>query len=182
VLAETPDAAGAALDAAAPPAHGIAERALRLMQRVLALLFIAAVVLNFANVVGRYVFGSTIPGADELQLDVLIGMCFLGTVLVSARRAHLRMDLLAQRLPAAGQFILRMLDGLLVCGLCGFAAWQSTRYAAQLYDLGARSDDLQLLTWPVHALLALGLWLMALIALLGLFGRHAAPLPEPNND
>ena len=48
----------------------------------LGLLVIAAVCLNFANVVGRYVFGQAIFGADEIQTYLMVWMAFLGAVVV----------------------------------------------------------------------------------------------------
>lgn len=65
----------------------------------LGLLVVAAVCLNFANVVGRYVFGQALFGADEIQTYMMVWMAFLGAVIVGWRNAHLRMDVLVRGLP-----------------------------------------------------------------------------------
>ena len=78
------------------------------VERILALAFIFAVCLNFANVVGRYVFGYSISGADEIQIYIMVWMAFLGAAVVAWRREHLRMDVLVKMLPSKGQRILEM--------------------------------------------------------------------------
>ena len=41
------------------------------IERILAIAFAAAVILSFVNVIGRYVFGSTIIWADEIQIYII---------------------------------------------------------------------------------------------------------------
>ena len=67
---------------------------------MLALLFIVAVLLNFTNVVGRYLFGISLLGSDEVQVFIMVGMTFLGAVVVTRRNQHLRMDVLVGFMPA----------------------------------------------------------------------------------
>ena len=49
--------------------------------------------------VGRYLFGLSFLGSDEVQIFIMIGMTFLGAVVVSRRNMHLRMDVLVRYLP-----------------------------------------------------------------------------------
>ena len=83
-------------------------RLMKGIERVLALAFIAAVCLNFANVVGRYGFGRSIAAADEIQIYIMVFMAFLGAAVVSWRRQHLRMDVLVRFLPARLRTALRI--------------------------------------------------------------------------
>ncbi|MBV8652413.1 MAG: TRAP transporter small permease subunit, partial [Alphaproteobacteria bacterium] len=53
--------------------------------RVLGVALIAAVALNFANVVGRYGFNEPLTGVDELQVYLMIGMAFLGGLVAQIR-------------------------------------------------------------------------------------------------
>ena len=73
----------------------------RVIELVLALAFILAVLLNFTNVVGRYLFGISLLGSDELQVFIIVGVTFLGAAVVTRRNQHLRMDVLVQFMPAA---------------------------------------------------------------------------------
>ncbi|HEY5216096.1 MAG TPA: TRAP transporter small permease subunit, partial [Pseudolabrys sp.] len=68
----------------------ILDRLMRWIERGLAYAFIAAVGLNFFNVVGRYGFGVTILSADEIQIFIMVFMAFLGASVVAWRNQHLR--------------------------------------------------------------------------------------------
>lgn len=61
------------------------EKLTRAVERTLAVAFVFAVCLNFANVIGRYAIGRSILGADEVQIYIMVCMAFLGAVVVSWR-------------------------------------------------------------------------------------------------
>lgn len=61
---------------------------------------IVCVLLNFANVVARYAFNRAIFGIEEVQVYIVVAICFLGAVVVTFRNGHLRMDALVQRFSA----------------------------------------------------------------------------------
>ena len=56
--------------------------------------------LNFTNVLGRYLFGISLLGSDEVQVFIMVGMTFLGAAVVTRRNLHLRMDVLVRFMPA----------------------------------------------------------------------------------
>jgi TRAP-type C4-dicarboxylate transport system permease small subunit len=141
-------------------------RLMAAIERVLALAFIVAVCLNFANVVGRYGFGTSIAGGDEVQVYIMVWMAFLGAVLVSWRGEHLRMDVLAQRFPQGAQSVLRMIELVLVIGLAAFALWQSWNYTEQMIAIGRRSDNAGIPMWIPHSAVAVGFALILLVAIL----------------
>jgi TRAP-type C4-dicarboxylate transport system permease small subunit len=59
------------------------DRLARAIELILALAFILAVLLNFTNVVGRYLFGLSLLGSDEVQVFIMVGMTFLGAAVVT---------------------------------------------------------------------------------------------------
>jgi TRAP-type transport system small permease protein len=136
------------------------------IERVLALAFIVAVCLNFANVVGRYGFGTSIAGGDEVQVYIMVWIAFLGAVLVSWRGEHLRMDVLAQRFPHAVRSTLEMIELVLVVGLAAFALWQSWNYTEHMIAIGRRSDNAGIPMWIPHSAVAVGFALMLVVAIL----------------
>ena len=152
------------------------ERLTRALELLLALAFIVAVLLNFANVVGRYVLGWTILGSDEVQIFIMVGMTFLGAVVVTWREQHLRMDVLARLCPAPVQAALKWADLALMAALCGFVFFESVTYATQMFRLGRLSDTADVPMWIPHGAVALGFGLIALIALwrgvVALIGRR----------
>jgi TRAP-type C4-dicarboxylate transport system permease small subunit len=135
------------------------------IERVLALAFIAAVCLNFANVVGRYGFGRSIAAADEIQIYIMVFMAFLGAAVVSWRRQHLRMDVLVRFLPGAVRRGLGFLELALVIGVAGFALVQSWRYSAQMFALGRTSDVGGIPMWIPHGAVTLGFFLLLVASL-----------------
>ncbi len=142
----------------------ILERLTWWIERVLAYAFIAAVALNFINVVGRYGFGTTLLSADELQIFIMVFMTFLGAAVVAWRNQHLRMDVLVNALPAPVRRLIRIAELAVTVILAGFVLWNSTYYAKQMFDIGRVSDMAQVPMWIPHGVVAAGFGLMALIA------------------
>ncbi len=134
------------------------------LERLLAIAFIGAVSLNFANVVARYGFGDSWAAADELQVYVMIFMTFLGAAVVASRSAHLRMDVLVRLLPERAQAWLRGAETLLVVVLSGLVAVESSRYAWEMYVLDRRSDNAGIPTWITHSAVAAGFALLGAVA------------------
>jgi TRAP-type C4-dicarboxylate transport system permease small subunit len=135
------------------------------IERILALAFIAAVCLNFANVVGRYGFGRSIAAADEIQIYIMVFMAFVGAAVVSWRRRHLRMDVLVRFLPGVFQSALRRIEVLLVLAAAGFVVVQSWRYSAQMFAIGRTSDVGGIPMWIPHGAVALGFALILVSSL-----------------
>jgi TRAP-type C4-dicarboxylate transport system permease small subunit len=138
------------------------------IERALAYAFIAAVGLNFINVVGRYGFGSTILSADELQIYIMVFMTFLGAAVVAWRNRHLRMDVLVNALPLPLRRLVRMAELAATIVLTAFVLWNSTYYAEQMFAIGRVSDMARVPMWIPHGAVAAGFGLMALIGCLRL--------------
>src|SRR5439155_21861383 len=116
------------------------DRVARAIEVMLALAFIFAVLLNFANVVGRYLLGLSLLGADEVQIFIMVAMTFLGAAVVTRRNLHLRMDVLVRFLPAGARVALRVAEQVLLAALAGFVLTQSYFYALQMWRIGRTSD------------------------------------------
>ncbi|HSV44371.1 MAG TPA: TRAP transporter small permease subunit [Ramlibacter sp.] len=126
-------------------------RLTRRVEQLLGLLFAVVVVLNFASAALRYSVGRAVLGADEVQVYLMIWLVFPAAALVGLRGAHLRMDLLVQRLgPAAARWH-HAAEGLLTLVLCGTMAWVSFGFVRQMMEMGQRSDGAGIPMWMVHA-------------------------------
>ena len=76
-------------------------RALLAVLRVLAgVLLCASVLLNFANVLGRYFFSTSIYWAEEVMLYLMVACVFLGNGVVAWSGRQLRMDVVVKMMPA----------------------------------------------------------------------------------
>ena len=148
------------------------------LERALAYAFIAAVALNFINVVGRYVFGDTILSADELQIFIMVCMTFLGAAVVAWRNRHLRMDVIVNALPPPARKLIRIAELAVIVTLAGFVLWNSTYYAKQMFDIGRVSDMARVPMWIPHGVVAVGFGLMGFIAALRLLEILTGRAPD----
>jgi TRAP-type C4-dicarboxylate transport system permease small subunit len=136
------------------------------LEKLLGLALITAVVFNFVNVVGRYVFGRTFIAADEVQIYIMVYIAFLGAAVATWRRLHLRMDVLVHRLPRAVQAALGATELALVLVLAGFVLYVSSGYVQQMAGLDARSQNAGIPMWIPHSAIVLGFGLIAAAAVL----------------
>jgi TRAP-type transport system small permease protein len=146
----------------------ILDRLIWVIERALAYAFIAAVGLNFINVIGRYGFGISILSADELQIFIMVFMTFLGAAVVAWRGQHLRMDVVVNALPAPLRRLVRIVELVVIVILATFVLWNSTFYAEQMFSFGRVSDMGRVPMWIPHGAVAVGFGLMALIGCLRL--------------
>ncbi len=160
----------------------ILERLMWLIERALAYAFIAAVALNFINVIGRYGFGSTILSADELQIFIMVFMAFLGAAVVAWRGQHLRMDVVVEALPAPVRQLVRVFELVAIIILATFVMWNSSYYAEQMFVIGRVSDMAQMPMWIPHGTVAVGFGLMALIGCLRLVQILTGHRPAPGKS
>jgi TRAP-type C4-dicarboxylate transport system permease small subunit len=65
---------------------------------VISVLLVTAVIINFANVVGRYLFEHAIYWTEEILAFLLLWTVFVGMAAVTYNGSHLSMDLLSRRL------------------------------------------------------------------------------------
>ena len=143
----------------------ICERTARAIELALAIAFLFAIGLNSTNVVGRYLLGRSILWADEVQIFIMIAMTFIGAVVVTWRRQHLRMDVLARMLPTPLQKALKVVELVLMLVLCSFVLVESQDYATRMFQLGRNSDSAGVPMWIPHGSLAIGFGLLVVVCL-----------------
>ena len=115
------------------------DRVARVIELALAIAFIFAVLLNFANVVGRYVFWKPIIWAEEILVFIMIWCVMLGATLVTWENAHLRMDAVYHLGSPRVRHWLNLVStvAFLVAGL--FVLVQSGRIVALVASTGQQS-------------------------------------------
>jgi TRAP-type C4-dicarboxylate transport system permease small subunit len=143
------------------------DRVARVIELALALAFILAVLLNFANVVGRYLLGLSLLGSDEVQVFIMVAMTFLGAAVVTRRNLHLRMDVLVRFLPRPVQTGLRIAEQILLVALAAFVLRQSYDYAQRMFRIGRTSDMAGVPMWIPHGTVTLGFALVLIVAVWG---------------
>ena len=122
-----------------------------------------SVVLNFANVVGRYFFNASIPWAEEAMLFLMVGCVFLGNGIVAWSGRYIRMDIIVNMMPAKVRAWLQLFSDLVflatTVAIVVFA-WPVIR------DLAAFDQRSQAADFPLvipQAMVPLGLSIMAFL-------------------
>jgi TRAP-type C4-dicarboxylate transport system permease small subunit len=146
------------------------DRIARAIELMLAMAFIFAVLLNFTNVVGRYLFSVSLLGSDEVQVFIVVCVTFLGAAVVTRRNQHLRMDVLLQFIPEPLRIALRAAEQLLLIAIAGFVLTQSFFYARQMLRIGRTSDMAGVPMWIPHGAVALGFALILIVTVWRLIG------------
>ena len=135
-------------------------------------IILVAIAINFANIVGRYVFLAPLPWAEEVLVFLLIwGVC-LGASAVTYDNRHLDMDLLTGVFPARLRAALEVLKLLTLVGFCAFTAAN----AATIVGVMARNGQVSItagvpMTIPYAAFVA-GFGMIVAAAIAGAFERR----------
>jgi TRAP-type C4-dicarboxylate transport system permease small subunit len=90
-----------------------------LLERLMALLLAAMVVLVFGNVVLRYAFNSGITVSEEIARWLFVWMTFLGAIVALKEHGHLGTDMLVGRLGKRGKTLCLVTGQLLML----YATW-----------------------------------------------------------
>jgi C4-dicarboxylate transporter DctQ subunit len=77
----------------------------------------AMMILNFANVVSRYLIGMTFAFTEELTTNLFVWSCFIGAAAAAKRGAHLGFDLIVMNLPRKAQRIVGALVTLVTLSM-----------------------------------------------------------------
>ena len=108
-------------------------------ESIAAVLLLAAVALNFLNVVGRYAFGKPIVTTEEILQYCDVWIVMLAAAAVTYHGVHLRMDIL---LPRAHPRLYRALEiaiAILGIGITAFVCVQGWHILESTYQFGQRS-------------------------------------------
>ncbi len=116
-----------------------ASRGLRVVRAILGILILFGVALNFANVVGRYVFLAPIIWAEEILVFVMVWCVMLGATLVTWEDQHLRMDAVHHLAPPRVRRWLDVVSAVAFLLAAVFVLVQSVRVFVLAASTGQRS-------------------------------------------
>jgi TRAP-type C4-dicarboxylate transport system permease small subunit len=152
-------------------------RALVSVLRVLAgVLLVASIGLNFANVIGRYFFNTSIFWAEEIMLYLMVGCVFLGNGVVAWSGRQLRMDVIVAMMPVSVQKVLALVAELafvVVAVAIVVFAWPVIR-DLWLFDQRSQSAELPMVIPQI--MIPIGLSIMAFLVVVRLLtSGHQVP-------
>jgi C4-dicarboxylate transporter DctQ subunit len=109
-----------------------------------ALLLGTGVAINFANVIGRYIFLSAIYWAEEAMIYMAIWSIFLAAIAIAYDRADLTMDFFSAKLSDRWKRVADAVITAVTAAVCLFMASQSLTILRTLIRNGQNSLALEL--------------------------------------
>jgi len=153
---------------------------------ILGTLILVSIAVNFANVIGRYVFQAPIIWAEEIMIYIMIWAVLTGAVLVSWDGNHLKMDFFTLTLPSPWKEILNLFGAVIFLLVCVFVLPQSLKVVELMARFDQRSVIARIPMAIPHGAILLGFFLM-LVAVAVRFrmyvtGNSDAESGEPSVD
>jgi len=124
--------------------------------------------INFANIIGRYVFSVSLYWAEEAMLFLMIGCVFLGASESAWLGRHIRMDVVVSLLPPRARKVFDVLADLVTIATCVAVAAFAWPVMTMFYELDQRSETANIPLVIPQSAVPIGLLLMALLIALRL--------------
>ncbi len=138
---------------------------------IIGVVILAGIAINFANVIGRYVFLEPIIWAEEIMIYIMVWTVFIGSVLVSFEGQHLKMDFFSIMLPSPWKEIINFVATVSVLAICVFVIPQSWEVVELMWDNDQRSVVAEIPMVIPHFALLLG-FVLVFVAVAVRFRAH----------
>ena len=126
-------------------------------------LILFGIALNFANVLGRYLFLAPIVWAEEIMIYSMVWLVFVGAVLVSWDGHHLKMDFFSIMMPSPFKEIMNFCGVACFLLVCIFVLPQTFTVTELMYRLDQRSVVAEIPMVIPHFAILLGFVLMFVV-------------------
>jgi C4-dicarboxylate transporter, DctQ subunit len=143
----------------------------RTAQIMSAICLLLGIVLNFANVIGRYFFGHAIIWAEETMLFLMIASVFLGAGAITLQGAHIRMDLAVRLMSERVRIFLDAVAQVTFIITASVLIWLGYPVIAQFVAFGQVSEALRIPVAIPHSVIPVGLFIMILAVIARLIER-----------
>ena len=158
-------------------------RLVSVLRVVAGVLLVASIGVNFANVVGRYFFNSSIYWAEEVMLFLMVGCVFLGNGVVAWSGRQLRMDVIVGMMPAQAQKVLALLSELIFIVVAIAIVVFSWPVIRDLWNFDQRSQSAEIPMVIPQSMVPIGLSIMALLVVVRLLtGGDRSRRPARHRD
>jgi TRAP-type C4-dicarboxylate transport system permease small subunit len=151
--------------------HGV--RALLALTRSLSAVLLAlSVVVNFANIIGRYFFNVSITWAEEVMLFLMVGCVFTGCCAVAWEGRQIRMDVVVGMMPEPVRKLFALLSELLLLANAALVAIFAWPVIEQLAEFDERSAAANFPMVIPQVMIPIGYTLMAMVVAVRLVVRR----------
>lgn len=124
--------------------------------------FFILMILDTADVVGRYIFNRPITGTLEYSKLLAVVMVFLSWGYIQAIKAHIKVDLVISRFSPRAQVITDFVTSFIFLGLFSLIVWRAPLVAIAHWRIGLSLDVTQVPTAPFELLTAFGAFIVCL--------------------
>lgn len=107
---------------------------LKVSRVIVCILFVAMVLVVFANVIGRYYLDTSLAWSEEVSRFMLVWLVFLGAVLAYEKDEHLGLDILVKRLPRKFEALVGIFTDLMVTFAIGLIVYGGYQMAVDSWD------------------------------------------------
>jgi len=142
---------------------------------------LGSVVINFINIIGRYVFSVSIPWAEEIMLFLMVGCVFTGCCAVAWQGRHIRMDVLITALPKPLHDFFNLLSELVLIAAAITVTMFAYPVIVQLAAFDERSEAANFPLVIPQSMVPIGYAVMALLVAIRLLVPRRAPA-APSGD
>ena len=129
-------------------------------------LLLAAIGINMANVVGRYVFATPVFWAEEVLSFMIIWAVYIAAGSIAYLGTHLTMDLVAAKMGPPYRAFLGLLSVILTVTCSAFVVTQTLRILALYLRTGETSMAARVPLVYAHSAVLVGFALMGVVALI----------------
>ena len=126
-------------------------------------LILFGIAVNFANVLGRYLFLAPIVWAEEIMIYSMVWMVFIGAVLVSWDGHHLKMDFFSIMLPSPFKEIMNFTGVVCFLLVAIFVLPQTFTVTELMFRLDQRSVVAEIPMVIPHFAILLGFIMMFIV-------------------
>lgn len=92
-----------------------------------AVIFSVITLVCFAQIINRYFFGQSFVFAEEMAVQLMIWIAFLGATKCVSENSHARLTVVVNALPPVARSAALVLSNLLCIGFLSIAAWYGFR-------------------------------------------------------
>ena len=151
--------------------HRLSERLARILRWISTVMLIAVVVINAANVAGRYLLSAPLGWGEEVMLFLMIGAVFLAVPVVAWQGGNIHMDVLVKAFPHRARRAVQICGDLFTCAVISLVSFTAIPVIRQLIEFDERSHAAEVPLALPQSAIPIGLGLAALAIIVRQFTR-----------
>lgn len=157
---------------------------------VLFIMMVIMVIVIFFQVIMRYVFNNSLSWSEELGRYIFIWLSWLGVSIGARKGGHIRIEMLADRLPFRSCQVLNIISDLIVLAICFVLVYNGVYLIDKLLMIKAKSAPLGISQAWGYAAVPVGCTIMIMRSLQSLWrsinllraGEHAVLEAEGSEE